>query len=102
MTNDGEIYRLDRRDRYEVEDARSTDRPRAVHWSHTGGEGQGGSDASLARLYLSGRRDRLEQDEAVARSVTERTGRSAQTRPVVLVRSAGGEEDAHASAFVGA
>ena len=102
MTNEGEMYRLDRRDRYEVEDARVAGRSRAVHWSHIGGEDQGGSDANLARLYLSDRRDRFEQDDAAIRPVTDPSTRPARPRPVVLVRSAGGEEDPHPGALVGA
>ena len=65
MPNEGAMYRLDRRDRYEVDGSRGAGRSEAAQ--HADIETDGGYDADRVRLYLSGRRDRYEQDEVGAR-----------------------------------
>ena len=100
MLNEGAMYRLDRRDRYEVDGSRGAGRSEAA--KHADIETDGGYDADRVRLYLSGRRDRYEQDEVGARPVAPEPARAAPSRPALLARTVDGEEDPHTSAFVGA
>ncbi len=104
MQRDEERYRWDRRDRYEVEDAASTQRPDNETSAGAGPEGQVRHFSYLARLYVSGRRDRYEQDDVGARPAAheQEPASRAGSRRLGGSGSADREENPHPRSFMGA